>query len=424
MTHVRDALFMAAAEARPERQDVPIRVAYGSVPKEGGTFTFYRNIRAPLAARGVDIRCVSVGLDQADLWNPRYADEGCVLLAPETANVRRQAQAFVEWCEANAIDIVIGINSPPILSAIPHLPGHIVAVARCANGFDHGYRITLAGGERIARIVALVPRLADDLVAQYGAPADKIALIPNGIDPAPFASAAARARGDKRTLRLGFLGRLEHNQKGVLHLPKILKALNATGVDVALRIAGQGKHEAELRAELAPEIASGLVEFVGVLLPGEVPDFLAATDVFLFTSHFEGCPNALLEALMAGAVPVSWRLPGITDFVVADGVTGLLVETYDRAAFAAAVAGLANDRERVAQMSVAATAAARACFSHARAAEAYAAVFREALAAREQVAPKPWSAFRVDENFSVSAIGAIRAMAKRTLRRNGLWRPA
>ena len=47
------------------------------------------------------------------------------------------------------------------------------------------------------------------------------------------------------------------------------------------------------------------VEFVGAIPPKEVPSFLAETDVFVFTSHFEGCPNALPEAIMVGCVPVS-----------------------------------------------------------------------------------------------------------------------
>jgi len=156
-----------------------ITVAYASVPKDSGTFTFYRNIREPLARQGIDFLCVSVGFDQESLWNEAYADEGCVLLAPKTASVKQQAQRFVAWCEEREVDIVLGVNSPAILSAIPHLPADTVALARSANGFDHDYGITVAECERLARVVALVPRFAQDLVYDNGAPVERVTLLPN-----------------------------------------------------------------------------------------------------------------------------------------------------------------------------------------------------------------------------------------------------
>ena len=41
------------------------------------------------------------------------------------------------------------------------------------------------------------------------------------------------------------------------------------------------------------------------LAPGDVPGFLAKTDVFLFPSQFEGCPNALMQALACDTAVVS-----------------------------------------------------------------------------------------------------------------------
>lgn len=149
-----------------------IKVAFGSVLKDGGTFTFCRNQRPALLDHCIDLRCV-----------------------------KRQARAFSEWCSVQNIDIVMGINSVAILSAIPHLPEPVRVMARCANGFDYGYRITLAGRERLAGIVALTPRLRDTLISEYATPADRITLIPNGIDPAAFEAAASRLEYAKTGLR-------------------------------------------------------------------------------------------------------------------------------------------------------------------------------------------------------------------------------
>ena len=378
----------------------PIKVAYASVPKDGGTFTFYRNQRPELLRRGIDLMCVSVGAQEAALWDDRFADLGCVLLAPHARDLKRQARDFAEWCGAEAIDIVIGVNSAPILSALPHLPERIRVIARCANAFDHGYRITMAGRERLARIVALSPRLRDDLIAQYGADPDRVVLIPNGIDPTPFEVAAATPRGTEAVLRIGFVGRLEHNQKGVLHLPAIVRELSTRGVPFHLRIAGEGRHEMRLRRELADAVAAGLVSFAGRIGPAAVPPFLAGCDVFAFTSRFEGVPNALLEAMTAGCVPVSLVIEGITDFVIEDGQTGLLAPQGDGARFADCVAELAADRARLAAMAQAAAAAAGARFGAADCAEAYAREFRRAMAEPPPAwTPRPWGEFVPDPNF-------------------------
>ena len=97
-----------------------MNVAYGSVPKDGGTFTFYRNMRNPLSKYGVNLYCVSVGKEQAALWNNDFVDDNCFLIAPNTHNVKSQAKFFVDWCVKMQINMVIGVNSEAILCSIPH----------------------------------------------------------------------------------------------------------------------------------------------------------------------------------------------------------------------------------------------------------------------------------------------------------------
>lgn len=393
--------YSHARDRSRQMTDSPtIRVAFGSVPKDGGTFTFYRNIRPELLKHGIDMRCVSVGREDAELWEAAYADDGCHLLVPDVSNAKRQARAFVDWCAEERIDIALGINSFAILSAIPHLPQSVRVMSRCANAFDHGYRITMSGAERLARIVALSPRLRDDLIADYGADPDKLVLIPNGHDPAPFDAAAARVRGTGARLELGFVGRLEHGQKGVLHIPAILAELDALGCDYRLRIAGKGRHGDRLRTELAPHIAAGRVEFLGALGPGEIPDLLGDVDIYLFTSKFEGMPNALIEAMMAGAVPACFNIEGITDFMVDHDRSGLLVPQEDAKALAQGIHRLDQDRDHLRAMSAAVAATARERFSSAGTARVYADLFRAVMAEPAPAwSPKAWSSFTPDPNF-------------------------
>ena len=377
-----------------------VLIAFGSVPKDGGTFTFYRNIRPELKNYGIDLRCVSVGKQEAGLWDSDFADEGCVLLAPEESDVKKQAMAFAAWCVSSRVDIVMGINSFAILSALPHLPQKIRVMSRCANAFDHGYKITMSCQERLARIIATTPRLKNDLVNFYGANEQKIELIPNGISPEAFDAAAQRSRGFDGPLRLGFVGRLEDNQKGVLFLPEIIHVLDQKGVDFTFQIAGKGVHKKLLDRNLKKYVNDGRVSFVGALSPSGVADFLGGVDVFVFVSRFEGCPNALLEALMAGCVPVTFQIEGITDFIVRDDISGFVCPMADCKAFADRIAELGEDRPRLQRMALVAAGEARRRFSHDKAAQGYARVFNAAMQVPAPAwIPVPWSSFQLDSAF-------------------------
>ena len=377
-----------------------IKVAFGSVPKESGTFTFYRNQRKALAKHGVEMYCVALGAQQAAMWDKRYEDENCVLLAPKNYSYKKQSQAFVNWCTDNKINIVIGVNSIAILSSYPHLPVSIRILARCANAFDHGYRITMSCAERLMKIIALTPRLERDLIEHYNADKDKIALIPNGIEASKFTDAREQVRGQEDYLRISFVGRLEHQQKGVLHIPLILKELEALNVPYKVNIAGQGKHEQQLRFQLKEAQLESKVTFHGALAEDDVIKLLGKSDIYLFTSHFEGCPNSLLEAMMAACVPVCWLIEGITDFIVKSGSDGLVYPLSSYKAMAKGILKLHEDRDYLKQMSVASGQTAINRFDNTITASAYADVFKEVMKTEPPAFEvKSFKSFRLEENF-------------------------
>ena len=81
-------------------------------------------------------------------------------------------------------------------------------------------------------------------------------------------------------------------------------------------------------------------------LPGardDVPDLLAAFDVAVCCSDFEGGPLSVMEYMDAGLPVVATRVGGLPE-LVADGVTGELVPARDPAALGAARAGCSRTR--------------------------------------------------------------------------------
>jgi glycosyltransferase involved in cell wall biosynthesis len=119
-----------------------------------------------------------------------------------------------------------------------------------------------------------------------------------------------------------------------------------------LLIAGEGPLDAELRRQAGTDGAA--VRFLGPR--DDVPALLAAADVVVVPSTWEGQPLIVQEALRAGRPLVATRVGGITELTGEDGA--LLVPPGDPAALAAAVSRLLDDPQAAARLSAAARARA------------------------------------------------------------------
>jgi glycosyltransferase involved in cell wall biosynthesis len=84
-----------------------------------------------------------------------------------------------------------------------------------------------------------------------------------------------------------------------------------------------------------------------VSLPGTFKDIferIKASSLFVFTSYYEGMPNALLEAMCLGLPVISTKVAGATD-LIQDGENGILVDVGDEDALAIAMKRLINNRD-------------------------------------------------------------------------------
>src|SRR4029453_11595231 len=124
-----------------------------------------------------------------------------------------------------------------------------------------------------------------------------------------------------------------HPQKG----HEYLLAAAAQIPDATFVLAGDGPLRSELEVRARELGIAGRCLFLGER--ADVPDLLAAADLFVLPSLFEGLPVSILEAMAAGRPVVATAIGG-TDEVVTTEQTGLLVPPRDPVAIAAAIRGL------------------------------------------------------------------------------------
>ncbi len=206
------------------------------------------------------------------------------------------------------------------------------------------YRVDKLCLPRYERVICV----SDDLFArcrEAGVPADCCVLLENGIDTGEYTRhqsvEAAKAKLGLPTggLLVGGVGRLAP-EKGFDLLIRSLAGLVANGVDARLVIVGDG-HERAALERLAGEL--GVADRVTLAgWQADVSGYFEAMDVFALSSHREGLPNVLLEAMALGVPVVSTRVNGVPR-LVCDGHNGRLIDAGDGRALTAALAELAAD---------------------------------------------------------------------------------
>jgi glycosyltransferase involved in cell wall biosynthesis len=183
------------------------------------------------------------------------------------------------------------------------------------------------------------------LVEQYGFPATRLALIPNAVDthyfqPCPDDGVLRARWGVSRdTPLLGLIGRLSR-QKGHAVLFEALPHIWAACPEVHVVLAGAGEMEQELRAQAAQIDTYGRIHFAGQ--QHSMPHVLAALDVFVLPSLYEGMSFAVLEAMATARAIVATAVDGTME-VIEDERTGLLVPPGAAEPLAAAIVRLLGD---------------------------------------------------------------------------------
>jgi glycosyltransferase involved in cell wall biosynthesis len=236
-------------------------------------------------------------------------------------------------------DIVVAHGGEPLkYAALAGVPKERLAYYKIGIGGERlqGLRGTLHRWMlRQVGTIAAVSNDAADEVRQLGVTTTGVVVIPNGRDPALFASPdEVPAHGPARLVFVGHLAESKRPDRFI----EVVRRLRGEGLDIEASIAGDGPL---LDASRDPAKSAG-VALLGRV--DDVPRLLAQSDVMVMTSvpEGEGMPGVLIEGGLAGLAVVTTRVPGAAD-VVADGESGFVVPVDDLVALVDACGSLVRD---------------------------------------------------------------------------------
>jgi len=219
----------------------------------------------------------------------------------------------------------------------------IVATAQLYIDFwqePHGHLQQRLMTAALRRIIAVSHEVKACYAGELRVPERKLTVVPNGIpvssEPRPPDPALRALLVQGRPDFVVLTPARFHEQKGHAYL----LAAAAQVPDATFVLAGEGSLRADME-RLARELGvADRCVFLGQR--SDVPALLAAADLFVLPSLFEGLPLSVLEA-MAAARPVIATAIGGTDEAITDGLTGLLVPPRDPAALGSAIRQLQGD---------------------------------------------------------------------------------
>ena len=229
-------------------------------------------------------------------------------------------------------------------------------VLKLTNSGAMGIGVTLGSGmvgrilgffhRRVSACLALTEETRAEAIG-FGIPAQRIHLIPNGVDGRQFHPASPEERiAARRALALDCktlvlcVGRLspEKNLLGLLDAWATVDTNAREGALLALVGDGPDRDQVHARAQ-APELA-GSVHLAGQR--SDVATWYRAADLYVISSINEGLSNTMIEALASGLPVISTRVSG-SSILVESAAAGLVVDIGNVEKLADAMKALLRD---------------------------------------------------------------------------------
>lgn len=209
-------------------------------------------------------------------------------------------------------------------------------------------------------------------------PGEKLLVIPNAVDVDRYASAVPL---EHSTLGLApdakliaCIGRLDR-QKGIDWLLEVMRAVEHRDPKCHLLLVGGGPERESLERQ-ARRLQLARVYFLGYRR--DVPDILAASDLMVLPSRWEGMPNVVLEAMAAGRAVVANDVEGVRE-LLAPNDAEQVVAPHEPQRFGEQIIRLLNDDSLRTRLGALNQARASAKFSFGASVSAYQRLYGQLL---------------------------------------------
>ena len=262
-------------------------------------------------------RCLEYGIQPVDLGIPRniLGRNGISLHL-----VRRMQELRPD---AIHLQHFLGLNKLGVPARIAGVP-RIIVTEHSVNDIDQSWRTRARArlGWRLAtRITVIHPSIRDYLCDNLGLPAERVEVIPIGIEIERY----HRQDRDSCRTRLGlgpevvfvFVGRLAKVKNVPGLIAAFLEVQTQGGAESKLLVVGDGEDRAACEELIRSHPFGPRVRLVG--MQTDARPFVAAADVFILNSRSEGTPRALLEGMAMGLPGLCPAVGGIPDILAGRG---------------------------------------------------------------------------------------------------------
>ncbi|RCK69141.1 glycosyltransferase [Desertihabitans brevis] len=213
-------------------------------------------------------------------------------------------------------------------------------------------RLELDAAAGATRVMAITNALKDEMVRR-GIPAEKIDVVPNGVDterflPVPRDEALARRLGLEGKVVIGYVGSLLEYE-GLDLLVQAAAELQRERDDFAVLVVGDGPDSARLRDQVDKARLGGVVQFAGRVPHDEVESYYSVIDLCpLPRLPLPVCemvsPLKPFEAMAMGKVVVASDVAALAE-IVEDGSNGMLFTKGDVVSLTSKLRTLLDDAE-------------------------------------------------------------------------------
>lgn len=265
---------------------------------------------------------------------------------------------LVQLIRREGIDIIHCQHSKDIATVVPakKLSGEYcpIVLSKRVGSYvskkDGFHRFTYSNVDRVLAISEVIHK---NVLETTPVSPDRVVTLHDAVDTEVFSLAhVSRKRVrrefsfDDETFVIGFVGRFSSG-KGHEEFLEAANILNKKYGNIRFLVVGEASHgeqayEQRIRSLSRALRLDGVLQFTGYRK--DIPDVMAAFDVFAFPSHAEAFGVVLIEAMAMERAVVSTNCDGVLDIVV-DGETGIYVNPRNVQQLVAAIERLGADTE-------------------------------------------------------------------------------